>query len=153
MDAEKFCNEAKKYDLIVDPNDTRISFFGQLKIIKAGLTSDDDDSFQHIHDMIKKGTPIDLELIHLDSDEKRPQSGFYVAEYSRSSDQSATINFRRLDTSERLPFRLTFGADGSLSGDGSSRRRPRFQQLCIWRLHRVVREMARTQAPVASLYG
>jgi len=120
MNSKIFCKEATKYNLVIDSNDLRTSSLGGLKLTRAGLVSVDDDDFPLVREMFEKEEPIDLELLHLEFQDYSQESGFYIAQYKRLLDRSATISFRRLDTGKVLPFQLKFGLDGSISGSGSS---------------------------------
>ena len=129
MDTNTFYNEALKNKIIVDRSDIHNVTFSRLKIMRAPITSDDDDDFKYVQNMIDKGTPIDLELFHLETDEGRPESGFYIASCIRSLDQSAAIYFRHLDTEKQLSFQLKFSKEGSVSDSNSSSVSPDFNNL------------------------
>lgn len=129
MDIEYFLKKAQAGAINVAREDIAQVAIGNIKSLRSRIVSTEEEDTLELSEVLEKGCPIPLELVHLETAGDRPRTGFYVVELLNASQKTSSIVFRNIESGEILDYRLIFNYEGGISSDGASAFDPDFNNF------------------------
>src|SRR6187455_324908 len=98
MDIEYFLKKAQASAINIAREDIAQVAIGNIKSLRSRIVSTEEEDALELSEVLEKGCPIPLELVHLETTGDRPRTGFYVVELLNASQKTSSIVFRNIES-------------------------------------------------------